>query len=158
MKMKQKWWLLFVWFFFSIAYAAQSLETSPQQDEIFRQLRQAANNADYARAITLANQLQAYPIRSYVEYYLLKSKLKEATASEVEQYIQKYAGSAIADRLRNDWLLLLGRNGEWQAFDEHYPLFALKDDTQVTCYSLLSRLRKNESVASEAKKALVEPR
>ncbi|NQF07592.1 lytic transglycosylase domain-containing protein, partial [Escherichia coli] len=69
-----------------------------------------------------------------------------------------YKGEAIADRLRNDWLLVLGKKRDWATFDAEYPNFVLKDDTQVECYALLSRAMKGQNVAADARNTLSDPK
>jgi soluble lytic murein transglycosylase len=73
-------------------------------------------------------------------------------------FLQRYQGEAIADRMRNDWLLVLGKKRDWANFDVQYPQFVLKDDTQVECYALLSRALKGQNVAADARAVLVDPR
>ena len=123
-------------------------------DDIFLALRDAARQDKTDLAAELADSLKDYDIPSYVDYYRLKPRLASATSKEVDAYLSRYAGSAIADRLRNDWLLLLGQQGKWEAFDHHYPLFALKDDLQLKCYALSSALAKGKNVADAARALL----
>ena len=66
----------------------------------------------------------------------------------VRAFLQRYRGDAIADRMRNDWLLVLGKRHDWNGFDAEYPKFVLKDDTQVECYALLSRVLKGRDVSA----------
>lgn len=140
------------------AQASQDLTTTSAQDETFRQLRDASRKQDATRASRLADSLRSYPVPSYVDYYLLKSDLRNASEAQVDAYLNKYKGEAIADRLRNDWLLLQGKNENWPSFDKHFPLFELADDTQVKCYALLSASAKGQNVADEARKLLTTPK
>ncbi|MDL2357108.1 MAG: transglycosylase SLT domain-containing protein [Pseudomonadota bacterium] len=126
-------------------------------DDIFLLLREAARQDDAVNAAAYAARLPNYAIPSYVDYYRLKPRLREASADEIRAFLARYQGSAIADRLRNDWLLELGRTRDWVTFDQQYPLFVLNDDTQVKCYSLLSRAVKGEKVAADARALLVSP-
>src|SRR3569623_1772209 len=134
------------------------IETTAADDNIFLSLREASRRDDSAKAIELASRLANYPIPSYVEYYRLKPRIKTAAATEIRDYLSRYEGSAIADRLRNDWLLELGRQRDWAAFDEQYPQFVLNDDTQLKCYALMSKIAKGQNVADEARALLVSPK
>ena len=140
------------------ALASQDFTTTSAQDETFRQLRDASRKQDAARAIRLAENLQSYLVPSYVDYYLLKSDLRNASEVQVDAYLNKYKGTAIADRLRNDWLLIQGKNENWTSFDRHFPLFELADDTQVKCYALMSESAKGQNVAKEARLLLTTPK
>jgi soluble lytic murein transglycosylase len=126
-------------------------------DDTFLQLREAARQDDAGKAEALATRLPDYTIAAYVDYYRLKPRLKGASSEEVRSFLKRHAGSAIADRLRNDWLLELGRARDWANFDQQLPLFVLNDDTQVRCYGLLSRALKGERVADDARALLQAP-
>ncbi|MFC5472383.1 lytic transglycosylase domain-containing protein [Paraherbaspirillum soli] len=130
------------------------------QDDAFLALRDAAraNNAD--KAEILASSLGNYDIPSYVDYYRLKPLIKDLVApqADIRDYLKRYDGTAIADRLRNDWLLELGKAGDWTTFDEQYPLFALDDDTQLKCYALASSALKGKNVAADARSLLTTPK
>lgn len=138
----------------SCAEASRELTSTPQQDETFRQLREAARQNDAGKAAELADQLQDYPIPSYVAYYRLKSNLRNATDAEILDFLNRYDGTAIADRLRNDWLLLLGNRHDWANFDREYPKFVLDDDIEVRCFALMSKAEKGTNVVKEARELL----
>ncbi len=123
-------------------------------DQRFLLLREAAQKEDAARAAELASELSDYPIKSYVDYYPLKARLETANESDITDYLSRYAGTAIADRLRNDWLLILARQNNWATFDVQYPQFILDDDIQVKCYALLSKFKRGQNVASDARHLL----
>lgn len=127
-------------------------------DDVFMALRDAARKDDAVKAAELADRLPNYAIPSYVDYYRLKPRLRLASSTEIRDYLRRYDGSAIADRLRNDWLLILGQQRDFATFDEQYPLFALDDDLQLKCYSLLSRAIRGEQVAPAARALLVSPK
>jgi soluble lytic murein transglycosylase len=139
------------------AFAAPAAADTRADDELFLLLREAARQDDAFNAANYAARLPNYAIPSYVDYYRLKPRLRNASADEVLGFLQRYQGSAIADRMRNDWLLELGRNRDWANFDQQYPLFVLDDDTQVKCYGLMSRAVRGEKVAPEARALLINP-
>lgn len=141
-----------------VATAEKRSQSFVNDDDIFLALRDAARRDDANKAAELADRLPDYAIPSYVDYYRLKPRLRDASASEVRAYLERYAGSAIADRLRNDWLLELGRQRDFTTFDEQYPQFALDDDLQLKCYVLISRATKGENVAAPARALLVSPK
>ncbi|WP_373379085.1 transglycosylase SLT domain-containing protein [Cupriavidus nantongensis] len=135
-------------------------------DEAFTALREAARKNDVERAYAISATLVDYPVPSYVEYFRIKPQLFDASGlaridapdDQVRVFLQRYKGDAIADRMRNDWLLVLGKKRDWANFDAEYPQFALKDDTQVECYALLSRALKGQNVAADARNVLSDPR
>jgi len=139
------------------AHADDSAIDARRDDDAFLLLRDAVRQDDAAKADFYAARLNAYSIPSYVDYYRLKSHFRDVSYTDIRDFLHRYEGSAIADRLRNDWLLDLGRRRDWATFDEQLPLFALNDDTQVKCYALQSRALKGQKVADEARALLVNP-
>ena len=127
-------------------------------DADFIALREAALRGDMGEAGRISARLSDYPLQSYIEYYRLYPRLASAPEGEVRSFLSKHEGTAIGDRLRNDWLLLIGRARDWRLFDEQYPQFVLNDDTQLKCYALSSKMAKGENVAKAAQDLLVQPK
>lgn len=153
-----KWWLsALVMGVCTVAPAAHAADDSRSADDAFLLLRDAARQDDPAKADFYADRIEHYQFAAYVDYYRLKPRLKDVTEDQFRSFLARYAGSALADRLRNDWLLELGRKRDWLTFDQQYPLFVGDDDTQVKCYALQSRLRKGENVAAAARALLIAP-
>ncbi len=140
-----------------------------KEDQKFVELREAAKANDASKANQLASQLGQHDLADYVNYFQIKPQLydkgNQARAetgadAAVDAFLKAHAGTAIADRLRNDWLLVLGKRQDWTSFDREYAQFQLDDDTQVKCYALQSRLQKGEDVktlGAEAKNILLDP-
>jgi soluble lytic murein transglycosylase len=143
--------------FSAFAHADDLGDDGRRADDSFLLLRDAVRQDDAAKAEFYAARLTDYSIPSYVDYYRLKARLKDASGAEVRDFMKRYEGQAIVDRLRNDWLLELGRKRDWATFDEQLPLFVLNDDTQVKCYALQSRALKGQKVAAEARELLTAP-
>ena len=145
-------------------------EALTEQDKKFIELREAARKNDLLKASQLASQLADYEMADYVEYFKIKPRLYDSAAKpnaatdadlDVNNFLKKYKGSGLADRMRNDWLLVLGKRKDWAQFNLEYPQFALDDDTQVKCYAMMSKLAKGESpkaVGAQAKATLLDPR
>jgi soluble lytic murein transglycosylase len=143
--------------FAPVANAQKRFVNFANDDDVFLALHDAWRNNNATKAGELASRLPNYAIPSYVDYYRLESRINSATEQEIRDFLTRYEGSAIADRLRNDWLLELGRIRNWELFDEQYPQFVLNDDTQLKCYALMSKALKGQDVAEEARKVLVSP-
>lgn len=140
------------------------------KDKTFILLREAARRNDVVGAANLADTLTDYDFPDYVEYFRIKPRLYDPSGKarsdtdadmQVESFLKRYTGTGLGDRMRNDWLLVLGARGDWATFDREYAQFALDDDTQVKCYSFMSRLAKGETpkrVGLAARAALQDPR
>jgi soluble lytic murein transglycosylase len=81
---------------------------------------------------------EANPLALWVEYWELLNRLNEAQQPELAAFAERWSGSYVEDRLRNDWLLELGRRRDWANFSAEFPRFRMADDRQVTCYSLVT--------------------
>jgi soluble lytic murein transglycosylase len=140
---------------------------SPSSDDrIFMQLREASRANDAGRAALLASQIPNYPAPGYIDYFTIKPQLFDAQGharpdapdAPVLSFLQRYDGQAIADRMRNDYLVVLGGRHDWRNFQEQYSRFVLNDDTQVKCYALEARMSRGENVADAARALLVDPK
>ena len=135
-------------------------------DRIFMQLREASRANDAGRAALLASQIPNYPAPGYIDYFTIKPQLFDAQGharpdapdAPVLSFLQRYDGQAIADRMRNDYLVVLGGRHDWRNFQEQYSRFVLNDDTQVKCYALEARMSRGENVADAARALLVDPK
>jgi soluble lytic murein transglycosylase len=99
--------------------------------DAFRKRDRARLAADRAQAAA-----QAHPLASWVEYWELTSRLAEAQQPELAAFADRWSGTYVEDRLRNDWLLELGRRRDWANFSAEYPRFRMNDDREVSCYAL----------------------
>jgi soluble lytic murein transglycosylase len=109
------------------------------RDDVIRDAHDAFQHRDRARlallrATALANRL---PLAPWVDYWELTNRLSEVSSDEVEQFYARWPASYVEDRLRNDWLLELGRRRDWGAFKRDQPRFRMNDDRSVTCYATL---------------------
>ncbi len=137
-----------------LAFTTLANSSTPDDDQRFLALRDAAYKEDVVHTNELARQLANYPPTSYVEYYQLRAHLPSAGMTEIQNFLHLYADSAIAERLRTDWLLMLGRQSNWPLFDTQYAQLVVNDDVQLKCYALLSHLKQGRQVATEARTLL----
>jgi soluble lytic murein transglycosylase len=109
-------------------------------DAIFLELYQAAQQKNLNKVDQLSAELSPnHPLYNFGEYWRIKLRLPNVGDREIESFINTYSNQFVADRLRNDWLLLLGQRNDWQQFDKQLPLFVLADDPQVNCYAIASK-------------------
>jgi soluble lytic murein transglycosylase len=112
---------------------------STPDDALIVDAREAFRRKDRARldALRLAALAAQHPLAMWTEYWDLSLRLAEAAPSEVAAVTARWAGSYVEDRLRNDWLLELGRRRDWATFRAEVPRFRMNDDREVSCYALL---------------------
>lgn len=101
------------------------------------EMGQAFKKGDKARLTALLPQASGHALEPWAAYWELKARLEEASGAEVLAFLTRYAGTYQEDRLRNDWLLLLGQRRDWGTFAAEYPKYRMKDDKEVRCYALL---------------------
>lgn len=109
----------------------------PRADEAAVEMGQAFRQGNKARLAQLLPALRGHPLEPWGAYWELRARLDTASSQEVQDFFQRYAGTYQEDRLRNDWLLLLGQRRDWTNFADQHPKFRMNDDTQVRCYALL---------------------
>ena len=92
------------------------------------------NGLATARALALASQ---HPLAQWADYFELSNRLVEAQQSELDAFYARWPQTYVEDRLRNDWLLELGKRRDWRNFAADYPRFRMNDDREVSCYALM---------------------
>jgi soluble lytic murein transglycosylase len=128
---------------------------SSADDDVVVQAREALRTRDRARLATLRVSALTvrHPLAQWVEYWELNNRLGEAQADEVEAFYARWPGTYVEDRLRNDWLLELGRRRDWATFARDMPRFRMNDDREVTCYQLLTQHLAGQDVRFAARAA-----
>ena len=100
------------------------------------EMQKAFRQKDKQKLATLLPSARGHVLEPWAAYWELKARLEDAPQSEVDAFLQRYAGSYQEDRLRNDWLLLLGQRRDWERFMDMHAKFRMRDDKEVQCYAL----------------------
>ena len=125
-------------------------------NNVVLQAREAHARKDKALAPRLAQlrqSTQGHPLAQWVEYWELNNRLAEAQQPELSAFFARWPGTYVEDRLRNDWLLELGRRRDWANFRAEVPRFRMNDDRAVSCYSLLVQHLDGQDVRDAAREA-----
>ncbi len=120
------------------------------------QAREAFGRKDKLQAARLAQLKQAaqgHPLAQWVEYWELNARLAEAQQNDLSAFFTRWNGTYVEDRLRNDWLLELGRRRDWANFRAEAPRFRMNDDREVACYALLLQHQDGQDVRQAARSA-----
>jgi soluble lytic murein transglycosylase len=139
--------LLLALLFFPLAAAAD-------QDDDFLAARDAFRAGNGARFEQAAARLKNSPLEPYIAYYRLKLQLETADTPVVLAFLARTDDTPVVDRLRADWLKLLGKRGQWDLFDAEYPKLVTNNDTELDCYRWQSLLHKDENAALAATRRL----
>lgn len=113
--------------------------------------REAWQKKNLAKLDQLAPGLSEHELAPYVESWQLRLEMAQnlTTASEMSTFFQRYEGSYVVERLRNDWLRQLAKQGQWRDFDAEFAKLQAPDPDLV-CYGLQSRLNKGDRTALNA--------
>ena len=106
--------------------------------------------------VRLARQIDAvrgHELEPYAEYWQLSLRLAEAEPAPVRDFLARYAGSYLAEKLRGEWLKALGKRSQWELFDAEYRQLA-QPDQELACYILQNRLRSSDPAALEEARPL----
>lgn len=107
------------------------------RDELIIDANEAFKKNDWKSLQSILPKVAGHPMEPWVHYWAVRSRLRQASPEEIRGVFQKWPGSYVEDRLRNDWLLILGERADWETFAQEYKLFVMRDDSQVLCYALL---------------------
>ena len=119
-------------------------------DDTLLEMQQAFRKGDRKRLEQLLPSARGHALEPWAAYWELRVRLAEAQPAEIQSFMQRYAGSYQEDRLRNDWLLLLGQRRNWAQFAEQHPAYRMSDDREVRCYALLIDTLKGTAPATVA--------
>lgn len=125
----------------ALPVAAQSqLPALSRADETILEMGQAYRRGDRARLTTLLPQAKGHTLEPWAAYWELQARLDTANSDEIRGFMTRYAGTYQEDRLRNDWLLLLGQRRDWVNFALEHPQYRMGDDRDVRCYAMALEL------------------
>ncbi|MBI5898013.1 MAG: lytic transglycosylase domain-containing protein [Rhodocyclales bacterium] len=106
-------------------------------DAAFLAARDAWRNGERVRLARQVEALQGHPLQAWAEYWSLRLKLEDGDAGGVPDYLARHANAYLAEKLRGDWLRLLGKKADWEAFRRELPALVLPD-AEINCYAGLA--------------------
>jgi len=136
---------------FAVLAPAVGARAAPDDD--FLAAREAFRSGDAVQLARHAARLDGYVLEPYVDYWRLRLRLNAASPNEVRALLKRVQDSPIADRLRADWLKLLGTQQQWDLFDAEYPRYG-GNDAEIACDALHSELRDDMDGALRGARAL----
>jgi soluble lytic murein transglycosylase len=133
-------WLAMVLVLSFAAFATPRIAFAQKFETTVIDARDALRKGDRDRLASLRAQAAAEknPFAMWVDYWELRNRIGEVQQPEFAAFAQRWNDTYVEDRMRNDWLLELGRRHDWVNFAAEYPRFRMNDDREVTCYALLT--------------------
>lgn len=140
----------------ALTLAGPAAAQAPGSDTLVLQARDAWAKRDRERLAVLkaATLAEAHPLAPWVAYWELNVRLAEAHQPELDAFYERWRGSYVEDRLRNDWLLELGRRRDFANFTRDHAAYRMRDDRDVACYALAADQLAGRPVDSAAARAL----
>ncbi len=125
---------------FSLPVTAQTTAPVKAEDAVISEMQQAFRKNDKARLSSLLPQARGHVLEPWAAYWELRARLDSASQSEIQDFVGRYAGTYQEDRLRTEWLQMLGKRRDWATFAAEYPRYRMRDDKEVRCYALAAEL------------------
>ena len=124
------------WLMLLGAAGASPLPAKTAKDEVLLDMSQAFKQGDRKRLSALLPQARGHTLEPWAAFWELRARLDSATSTEVRAFFSRYANTYQEDRLRADWLLLLGQRRDWTGFATDLPSYRMNDDSELRCYAL----------------------
>jgi soluble lytic murein transglycosylase len=106
-------------------------------DATVLEMREAFRRGNTTALTTLLPRVRGHALEPLAAYWEGRARLEIATPDQMREALARHPGSYWEDRLRNDWLLQLGKQRDWVNFSAELPRFRMNDDRQVQCYALM---------------------
>lgn len=111
-------------------------------DRVLLDMRQAFQAGNRQRLAQLLPQATGHPLEPLAAYWEINARLDSAPPHEIRAFLRRWEGSFYEDRLRNDWLIELGKARDWSTFMEEWPLLRMRTDRDVACFALIADHRR----------------
>ncbi len=108
-------------------------------DATILEMRAAFRKANPRQLQALLPKVQGHELEPLAAYWTMRLSLETATHEQVRQFLDRWQGTYYEDRLRNDWMLLLGNRQDWGTFLSEWPRFRMNDDKALRCHGLNAR-------------------
>ncbi len=118
------------------AHPPAMANTAARAQEALLEMQQAFRKGDERRVSSLLPQVRDHALEPLAAYWALRLRLDTAPEAEIQAFLQRHAGTYYEDRLRNDWLLQLGKRRDWPAVAAEWPRYRMRDDREARCYAL----------------------
>jgi soluble lytic murein transglycosylase len=147
----------FRYFSLLLGLTAAAAHAAPPRDPALLAAHDAYRAGDALKLARVAKGLERHALAPWVEYWRVSMRLEDAAPADVQAFLAAFKDTYVAERLRGEWLKVLGRRADWASFDRELPLYA-RDDLEVRCYAGLSRLARNDTAVAETSAMWLEPR
>jgi len=103
-------------------------------DAAFLSARDAYRNGERVRLGRQVEALKGHPLQVWAEYWQLRQKLEDGDSAGIPDYLNRHPGAYTAEKLRGDWLKVLGKGGAWETYQRELPAL-VQADAEINCYT-----------------------
>jgi soluble lytic murein transglycosylase len=146
-----------------LAAGVADAKVSPKQpavnsnDESLLAAYDAYRAGDPLKFAKHAKKLEGHLLEPWLDYWGISMRLEDASNREVREFLATHANLYVNERLRSDWLRVLGKRSEWPEFERQVVRYT-RDDLEVSCYRWIARLEHgDDSALAEATAMWLEP-
>ena len=130
-------WVCAIVTLFALPSAPAVAQTSA--DQAMLDLKDAYRSGNRRQLDALLPKVRGHLLEPMAAYWDMRLGLETASNTQVRQHLERWQGTYYEDRLRNDWLLLLGARRDWGSFLSEALQYRMGDDKQVRCHWLHAR-------------------
>jgi soluble lytic murein transglycosylase len=112
------------------------------QRQLFQDALRALNKGQTSRFTKLYGQLEDYPLQSFLRYRQLRRQLGSSSNEEIHDFLTLNDDASFARSLREQWLKLLARRGQWQTYVQEYRPGR---KTTLHCHYLQARIKTGQT-------------
>ncbi len=129
----------------SLILVAQCSYAAAPSDERLLAAREAFRAGDRLKLERLAPELRGHELEAWVDYWLLVGRLPDQfDVTAARDFLARHDRTYIAEKLRGDWLKVLGKQQQWAEFDAEFDKL-LAPDQELSCYALQSRRARGDA-------------
>jgi soluble lytic murein transglycosylase len=124
----------YVLFLFLIYYSVTDYaDDTIQSRQLFWQARQSLLTKHYQQFAQLQGRLKNYPLYPYLLYIKLNQQLAYQNQREIDDFLETYQDTPLANKLRAEYLIQAAKRREWSQFIHYYrPVYG----PAIQCYYL----------------------
>ena len=96
---------------------------------------------------------RGHDLEAYVDYWATRLRLDSLAAADIAAFEERWPDSLVGERLRLDWVKLLGKRRQWDLLAQEYANLE-QPDLEATCYKLQGRLATKDDAALDEASSL----
>lgn len=130
-----------------LAAAAPVAPATRDAGSRFVEAREAFRNGERVHLARVAESLRDTEFAPWVEHWRLRLRIEEDAYEGVGEFLEREAGSYLAEKVRGEWLRQLGKRQDWRTFQQEYPSL-FQPDQELVCYALQARLTRQQDATA----------